>query len=679
MNKILLSISVLLLVSCGESTDETTTTNEAPSGPVIYDISGLDTTVDPADDFYLYCNGSWLANNPVPSTHGRWGNFNVVDERNKEILKQIMEDAAASGADKGTNSQLLGDYYTSILDMETRNSLGLEPIQKVLDRINTMADKSEIASMCLMLEAMGVQSVFGVEIDQDRDDNNKYMFRIWQDGLGLPSRDYYFDEDLLETRESYETHISTMFTMAGYEDGDNRAATIMDLETYLAGFSMDRTEMRDDEKIYNKFTLEELIAHSPSFDWEGWFLDAGLGDIDTIVLANPGFIGKLSTVIDNNSLEDWQTYFTWRLLSSTSGMLTAELEQEHFNFYSTVLWGVDEMDEDWKRAIETVGDDLGEITGAEFVKVAFDESAKAKCEAMVEHLREVFKERISNLEWMSDATKESALMKLESFTIKIGYPDEWTDHSGLDINPDTYLENYFNVSKFHWSNELAKIGSEVDWGEWHMDAHWVNAYYNPPMNEIVFPAGILQPPFFDPNAEDAVNYARMGAVIGHEFSHGFDDGGAAYDHTGRYANWWTDEDTTQFGMRTRKMLEQFNLYEPLPDLFVNGQLTLGENIADFAGLTVAYYAYMKSLEESGGGEVINGHTPAQRFFISFGQVWRTNYTDEALRNQVMTNPHSPGMYRVNGIVCNMPEFFEAFGVEEGDPMRQPADKIAVIW
>lgn len=678
MQKTLLLLPALLLVACG-SEENNTTENSTPTGPLTYDAAGMDTSISPAHDFYAYCNGTWSANNPVPGTKSRWGNFNIVDERNKEILKNIMETAADANAEKGTNTQLLGDYYTAILDMDTRNNLGLEPIQRELDRIAGMTSKDEIASLCLMFSAMGIQNLFGPEIDQDLLDNTKYMFRLWQDGLGLPDRDYYFDEDLMDIRDAYEEHIATMLGMAGFENPKLAAAKVMDIETYLAGISMNSTDSYDDTKIYNKYTLNELIAHSPSFDWNGWFLDAGLGEIDTIVLANPGFFGKLSNVIDNNSLEDWQSYFTFRLISSTASMLTTEFEQEDFNFYSGVLWGVEEMDEDWKRAIEIVGDDLGEITGAEFVKVAFDESAKQKCKEMVENLRIIFKERIEALDWMSESTKESALMKLEKFTIKIGYPDKWTDHSSLDINPDAYVQNYFNISIFDWTSELAKIGSPVDWDEWHMDAHWVNAYYNPPMNEIVFPAGILQPPFFDPNAEDAVNYARIGAVIGHEFSHGFDDGGAAYNHEGRYVNWWTDADTTQFGERTRKLLVQFNEYEPLPGLFVNGELTLGENIADFAGLTVAYYAYMRSLDENGGGEVINGFTPQQRFFISFGQVWRNNYTDEALRNQTMTNPHSPSMYRVNGIVCNMPEFFEAFNVQEGDPMRQPADKIAVIW
>lgn len=651
--------------------------------PGTIDFQDMDPSVDPKADFYHYANGAWVKNNPVPATENRWSNFNVLQDENNRKLKGILEDASKGNHPVGDHRQLIGDYYYTYMDSVKRNNDGINPIKADLAKIDAIKTKKELANYLAYQHNYGIPSFFGLGIDQDLKDINLNITYINQGGILLPNRDYYFKEDSssVQLRDKYVLHLTKMFGFLGYKaDAASKAAkNILSMETKLAKVSMGPVELRNIDAQYNKMTVAEFKKMIPSFDFTAYLKARELPGVNDLIVGQPEFFKGFEKLITEESLENIKDYLKIQFFEAAASKLTSEIDQEIFSFFSTTLRGTKMMKKRWERAITAVSwSSVGEALGHAFVDVYFKPESKKKVNEMVDNIMLVFRERLNTLEWMSPATKEKALEKLASFTRKLGYPDKWTDYSSLKISRESYFKNWMAASYFGVKKNTEKFGKAIDRSEWQMAPHIVNAYYNPPWNEIVFPAGIMQPPFFDINAEDAVNYARMGAVIGHEFLHGFDDQGAQFDASGKFVNWWTSEDSLKFSARTKKLVDHFNTFEPLPGVFVNGELTLGENIADVGGLTMAYYAYQHSMKGK-NPVVINGFSPEQRFFIAFAQVWKENHTEKSMKLQVFTNPHSPGQYRVIGPLSNMPEFFEAFDVNEGDPMRRPKDKISLIW
>ncbi len=661
----------------------TTETKPVPEiGAFGFDESGMDLSVKPGDDFFAYANGTWVKNNPVPSSETRWGSFNELQKNNNKALRAILEKAASEKNEKGSVEQLIGDYYFSLMDSNRRDKAGVEPIKKYLQKIDDLKFPDGIAHIVAELHNDGIPALFSFGVEQDLKDNSRNVIYTGQGGTGLPSKSYYTktDDDSKKIQQKYKDFIDGMF-MSVFEKEENMgwSQTVYKFELSLAEASMSRVELRNYFAQYNPMSVEELNKSTGKFHINAYMEMRGISGVDTLIVSQPEFMKNFQKLINDFGPNDWKRYLKWCVIRSSSGSLTTGLEQLAFNFYGKVLGGQKEMKPKWKSAIEEISQSaIDEALGHAFVNENFSPESKVKVNEMVDNIMAVYKERIDNLEWMSDETKAKAQEKLASFTRKLGFPDEWTDYSSLEITRNDYFQNKINMRRFQIAKNTKKLNAPIDRGEWAMAPHIVNAYYNPLLNEIVFPAGIMQPPFFDPKKEDAVNYARMGAVIGHELTHGFDDQGAQFTAQGEFKNWWTEKDQLQFAARTQKLVDQFNDYEALPGLNVNGRLTLGENIADFGGLTIAYYAYQKSLEGK-TKTTINGFTNEQRFFISFAQIWKTNYTDGAMKMQVNTNPHAPGRFRVLGPLSNMPEFFEAFDVKEGSPMRQSPDKISVIW
>jgi len=682
-------LASLFLSSCSnsEKTDssieESNDDVQVAGDTVTLDFTYLDTTTSPKVDFYQYANGTWLAENPIPDEESRWSSFNVLSDRNNEVLKGILEKAKANIGEEGSATYLIGNYYTSFTDTITRNEKGHQPIDGMLSEIQAISSPETLVQQIAKLHSLGVRNTFGLYVMQDAKQIELYRVHLYQSGLGLPSKDYYFNEDERTTgiREAYKVHIAKMFELSGFSENEAKknAAIAFDFEEGLAEVSLLPVEMRDPDKMYNPMTTEQLSELSPAYNWSQYLTERSIGAIDTLVIDQANYMTAIGNMAENVSLDNWKIYLQWRLINSFSGKLDMDMERENFAFFFTTMRGNKKMKPLWKRGINAVsGSAVGEALGQAYVEENFSKNAQKKVNEMVDNITLIFHERIEALDWMSDDTKEKAKEKLGGFTRKLGFPDEWEDFSSVKIAPDDYVGNSISSRTFKIEKNIAKLGTEIDKTEWGMYPQIINAYYNPSLNEIVFPAGIMQAPFFDEHYEDAVNYARMGAVIGHELTHGFDDQGAQYDATGKMQNWWTSEDSTKFSARTQKLIDQYSTFEVLEGVFVDGELTLGENIADLGGLTIAYHAYQRSLEGK-EKKVINGYTPEQRFFIAFGQVWKNNIRDGALVVRVKSDPHSPGKYRVNGTVSNMPEFFEAFDVQEGDPMRQSAEEIAKIW
>ena len=640
----------------------------------------MDLTVLPKDDFYHYANGTWMKNNPIPEEESRWSSFNVLADENTKTLHNILLEAMKEPGVKGSANQLIGDYYASFMDTNLRNKNNIEPITKYLELISSINDKEDLQEALVLFQNTGISNLFHLYVSQDKKNNELHRVHLYQGGLGLPNRDYYFKEDerSIGIREKYHELIELMFEKDNIDKKANKD-NVYSIEKELAEASKSPVELREVEKQYNPMTLDQLQTLCPSIQWNSFLNERGLKNVDTLIVGQPDFFIKMSELIQKVSLEDWKAYLRWNLIRSTAGLLSMDYSRMSFHFYSTVIRGTKKMKPLWKRGVRAVtSSEIGEALGQAFVEQNFSESAKGMVNTMVDNITLVFEDRINELDWMSDSTKLKANEKLASFARKLGFPDEWEDFSSVDISKDSYASNALNCWKFSVDKNISKFGKPIDRKKWSMFPQIVNAYYNPLLNEIVFPAGIMQPPFFSEQYEDAVNYARMGAVIGHELTHGFDDNGSKFSADGRMINWWTDDDKKKFDERTQKLIDQYNSFEVLENVFVNGKLTLGENIADLGGLTIAYYAYKKSLEGK-EQEIINGYTPEQRFFIAFAHVWKNNIRDNALVARIKSDSHSPGMYRVNGTLSNMPEFFEAFNIKEGDPMRQPKDKIARIW
>lgn len=667
------------MISCQTAEKETEETTMK-----YIDVANMDTTVRPQDDFFIYANGAWLDSNDIPASKSSWGSFNILAENNRKNLRKIVEEAANdSTAEEGSITDKVGDFYDSGMDSLKIEELGISPLQAHLDRIDAVNSKEELIDEAAYLRSETVGTMFGMWVGQDEKNPEAYILNFYQGGLGLPDRDYYFKTDERSTmiQEEYKMHIAKMLEFTGYDQAgaEEAAQNVYELEKTLAENSRKRQDLRDAENNYNKYLLSDFDSELSNFQLTKFLNSLGLNEVNEIVVGQPEFYTGLNNALATIPLEDWKNYLKWNAISEHAEFLNNAIAQEDFHFYSTILRGVPEMEPRWKRVMLTINGLMGEAVGQVYVKEYFPPEAKDVAMTMINDIQAAFKERIQTLDWMSEETKEKALVKLSTFVKKIGYPDKWTDYSSVEISADTYFQNVISASKFQQKENYEKLGKEIDRDEWFMSPPTVNAYYNPTMNEIVFPAGILAFPFFDFKADAAINYGGIGAVIGHELTHGFDDQGSKYDETGMLNNWWTDEDREKFDAKTQVLVDHYSNFTVLDTVHINGNLTLGENIADLGGLSIAYDALQKYYERNGRPEKIDGFTGNQRFFLSWAQVWRIKYTEDALMQRIMTDSHSPGMYRVNGVLSNMPEFYQAFNVEEGDKLYRPDEDRAKIW
>ena len=649
------------------------------------DPKSLDHKVKPGDDFFKYVNGIWMKNNPIPAAEARWGSFIILAENNTEMVRNILQTAADNKtATPGSNQQKIGDFWRIAMDTVKLEKDGTTPSTADMQAIDAVQTKDDLFRLIANFHIKGIGGFFGSYVSQDIKNNERNVVWFSQGGLGLPDRDYYLkqDEKSKKIRAEYINHLKAMYGLFGMSSdvATTSADAILKFETGLAENSLSRVENRNAEKRYNPRSLAELKATMPAINWDIYYDISGYKSkgIDTIIMAQPKYFEFLNKAIETESIDVLKTYMKWKLMSSISAYLNNDLGKQNFYFYGTVITGTKEQKPRWKRSVASANNLIGEIVAQEYVKVAFSAESKKRVNEMVDNLREAYRKRIENLDWMSDATKKKALEKLASFNRKLGYPDKWEDYSKLEIKNDSYLANYYRAETFgHWQM-IDKLGKPIDKTEWGMLPQTVNAYYSPVMNEIVFPAAIMQPPFFNAAADDAVNYGAIGAVIGHEFSHGFDDQGSKYDAKGNLNSWWTEEDKKKFEARTKVIVNQYSQFKVADSVFVNGELTQGENIADIAGLLVAYDAFQLSLKGK-ERKIIDGLTPEQRFFIGFAQVWRGHSRPEYVRNQVLTDPHSPQEFRVLGTLSNMPAFYKAFDVKPGQAMYRADSTRVKIW
>ncbi len=651
--------------------------------PPLIDPADFNTSVRPADDFFEYVNGGWIKKNPIPPDEAQWGSFTILRVRVEEQLKSILEDLDKKDDIRaGSAAQKVRDFYRTGMDMGARNRSRAEPLQELLALIERMASREDLPRVIGALHRAGALAGWSPFADQDQKQSDLMALYLYQGGLGLPDRDYYLAEDerSREIRENYSRYIVAMLALAGLDPkACGRAANaIMEIETRLARASRTRVALRDVHRQYNKKSPGELAALAPAFGWESYFRAAKFPMPGYVIVGQPEFFEEAGRLFAEAPLDDLKMYCSWHAVNSMANYLSEEFERLYFDFYARTFNGAKEMKAPWRRVLAAVNDLLDEALGRLYVERHFSPEAKQKISLLVDHLVAAYRARIGQLDWMAESTKKKALEKLGMFSRKLGYPDVWRDYQALEIGTDSYAANYLRAYAFEFDRQMRKIGKPVDRAEWLMPPQMVNAYYQPPMNEIVFPAAILQPPFFDPAADDAMNYGGIGSVIGHELTHGFDDQGALFNGKGNLENWWTKEDKERFDAKAAGLVKQFDAYEPLPGLRVQGKLTLGENIADLGGLSIAYDALMLALQEKSAGP-IGGFAPAQRFFINYAVSERNQMRDELLRLRVKVDPHSPSRYRVNGPASNMAEFHSAFGAKEGDGLwRKPEDRVK-IW
>jgi putative endopeptidase len=642
--------------------------------------ANLDKSCKPCDDFYQFAMGGWMKNNPIPADRPSWSTGAELQEKNLAALRQIAESSAAAKAASGSNEQKVGDFYASCMDTAAIESAGLKPTADTFAAIDAINDRNALLAQIAALHNQGIQAVFDFSSTQDFVDSTKVIGDADQGGLGLPDRDYYTrdDERSKSLRTDYVAHVAKMFQLLGdpAEKAAAESQTVMNIETALAKASMTNVQLRDPQAVYHKLSAAQLKELTPDWSWEAFFAAVGLPGLTETNIGQPDFFKEINRQLKATSLADWKIYLRWHALHSDAPTLTDAIVQENFNFYGKRLAGTAELQPRWKRCVQSVNRNIGEALGQVYVDKYFPPEAKARAKEMVLNLVSALRSDIPTLSWMTPETKKAATAKLEAFNIKIGYPDKWRDYSKLTIDRSSYLLNVRRASAFENTRELGKIGKPVDRNEWGMTPPTVNAYYNPTMNEIVFPAGILQPPFYDPKADDAINYGGMGAVIGHEISHGFDDQGSQFDPRGNLRDWWTGDDRKNFDERATCVEKQFDGYEVEPGLHQNGKLVLGESIGDLGGLAIAYAAYEKSLEGKPRPKELDGFTPEQRFFLGWAQVWGTNQRPEAARLQANTNPHPLARFRANGPLSDTAAFAAAFGCKKGDAMvREQACKI----
>ncbi len=640
----------------------------------------MDTSVAPGEDFFLYANGKWLETVTIPEDKASYGSFGILRDEAQEDVMDIIKTSAEGDFQAGTDEQKVGDLYNSYMNNEKRDALGVEPLLPEFAKINAIENKKELVEYFAYANRYNYGTPFSISQYVDFKDPNSYMILTWQGGLGLPDREYYFKEGEAseEIRTQYLAHIERMFGLAGLQNAKEQAKIVYDLETKLAEQHMKKEKTRDMVALYNKIPVNELSELMPRFDWQTMLSEAQLSDIDGLVVTQLDYMKALDGIIAETDLDTWKSFLRWGLINSTAGILSTEMDKANFEFYGKTLYGTEEQRPQWRRAVATVNAHLGEVIGKVYVKEHFAPEAKERMMELVQNLLRAYEISIKELDWMTEETKKEALDKLSKFTPKIGYPDKWRDYSALTIDESDLFGNTKRSADLQYQQMLDKQKGPVQKHEWAMNPQTVNAYYNPPMNEIVFPAAILQPPFFNMEADDAVNYGGIGAVIGHEIGHGFDDSGSTFDGDGVLRNWWTDHDKEEFKNRTKMLIDQYDGFQALEDLHVNGEFTLGENIGDLGGISIALKAYELSLEGK-EAPVIDGFTGRQRVFLGFAQIWANKYRDEALRNQIETDPHSPAHFRTNGPLPNVPEFYEAFEIKETDKMYLPPEKRVKIW
>ena len=666
-----------LLTACDDAGSGSVPATGSAAQPVLnFDAAELSTSIRPQDDFWGYVNANWIERTPIPADRSGYGSFHIVADRTENQIRDLVEELTASQADQ----QAVGALYASFLDAQRIDAAGLAPLLSLFDRVDAMQDTKDVARLMGEFAAFGVTGLIRFYHDNDAYDARRLIMYLWQGGLGLPNRDYYVADNpkLEETRHAYAAHIGRMFELAQWADGAAAAAAIVALETEIAHSHWDAVANRDRQKIYaNQFGFDDAAEVLGEFDLAAWWHALGAPNQAKLVLAQTSFFAGLGDLITRTPMSVWRSYARFHLLSAMAPLLSEPLAAENFAFFGATLRGQKAQAERWKRGVRLVNQHLGEPLGKAYVARHFPEHNKQEISALVENLRAAFAQSIQNLEWMGAATKAAALTKLEAFLPKLGYPDEWRDFGALRLAPDTLVDNVLTASRFNMDYELSLLEQPAERGRWTTNAQTVNAYYRPTHNSITFPAGILQAPFFVADGDPAGNYGAIGTIIGHEFSHGFDDQGRKFDGEGLLKNWWSPEDAAKYEKRAAVLVEQYNAFKPLPDKHVNGALTLGENIGDLAGVLMAYKAF--ELSGHADGPPVEGLTPRQRFFIGFAMAFRAKYREPYLREMLVSDPHSPSQYRVMGVLPNVPAFYEAFNVTPADAMYLAPEQRAKIW
>ncbi len=648
-----------------------------------FDTTELSPSIRPQDDFYHHAHKKWMDKNPIPKEESRWGSFTVLRYETEKQVRAIVEEVAAKKRlTAGSAEQMVRDLYRSGMDMERRNALGIKPLAALQHKIDSIKNQADLEHVIALLHRADVGVIWGAGVDQDMKDSESYALYLGQDGLGLPDRDYYLKDDVesKRVREAYRIHVEKLLKLTGLSPKEARSSrdTILRIETELAKASMSKEVMRDPDAIYHKFSLAKLKKLAPSIDWSAYLKRISADKAGYYLVMQPAFFERASGMLEEVSIADWKTYLSFHLVNDYAGALSDPFIKQSFSFYGTVLAGTKAMKPLWRRVLATVNGSLGEVLGKLYVERHFPPEAKKKMNLLVDDLFTAYEARIQSLDWMTPATKKKALLKLSSFNRKIGYPDRWRSYAGLEIRPDDYVGNILRTNEYEHKRYMRRLGKPMDRKEWLMYPQTVNAYYQPTMNDIAFPAAILQPPFFGFDFDDALNYGAIGAVIGHEITHGFDDEGSKFDSKGNLKSWWTAEDRKRFDAKAKKVEKQFDGYVVADGVKVNGKLTLGENIADLGGLSIAYDAYQLQLDRTGRHD-IDGFTPEQRFFIGFALFERENARPEFTKTQVLTDPHSPGVFRINGPVSNFEPFYASYGVKKGDKhFRAPKDR-EMVW
>jgi len=680
----LLGVCFCLLGACAKAPQDPDVTQTASTQKSGIDKSNFDLSVKPGDDFYHYVDGTWLKTTKIPAEKSSYSAFTKLADDVQLQLRGIVEEAQKK-TDRvaGSDEQKVGDMFASFMNEDLANSKGVTPLQPLFDKIDAVKSRDQLPTVLAELGRAGVSTPIGGFINQDAKNPEAYILYLWQDGLGLPERDYYLDKDnpkFREIRAKYLLYMGNMLKVLGVENPSKMVSQIMGFETALAQVSWTPVDNRDDDKTYNKRELATINSATPDFDLKTFLEVTGIHDSDAVIVSQPSYFEGMAKIIANTDLPTIKAYLKWQTLNAYAAYLSKDIVDANFNFYGKTLSGAQELKPRWKRGVDVVEQSLGEVLGRIYVQRYFPEDAKARMEVLIHNLLDTYRVSIKNLTWMGDETKTKALEKLDKFNVKVGYPNKWKDYSALTVDAGDLVGNVERSREVEHNREMAKLGKPVDKDEWFMTPQTINAYYNPVANEIVFPAAILQPPFFDRDADDAVNYGAIGAVIGHEIGHGFDDQGSKYNGDGKMENWWTDSDRKNFMARTKALSEQYSHYCPLGagQPCVNGDLTIGENIGDLGGLSISYKAYKSTLAGK-EAPVLDGFTGDQRVFIGWAQAWRTLMRDELLLTRIKTDPHSPPEYRVNGVVRNIPEWYDAFDVKEGDALYLPPDQRVKIW
>lgn len=682
---ILSTVSIAILIACNPPVEKKAA-REMPPG---LDVEMMGKGVDPKEDFYRFANGTWLDETEIPDDQGSWGGFGELNKKNNKLVLEILEGASDNPAfADGSDERKAVDFFSVGMDSSLAENVGVKAIEKWMERIDGVQNTNELQALLAEMHRTNYGGFHGVAAFGNLMNSEMNALYVVAGGLGLPNRDYYTktDEKSLEIREKYINHVAKMLDLSNVGGNSSEMANqIMEIENRLALASLTPIEARNIPALYNPMTVSGIQEIASNINWESYLRNVGLdpNKVDTLIVMQPKFVTEVSNILSEVPLDNIKSYLKWNVVNQAANFLNNEVVQTNFDFYGTVISGTKEMQPRWERVLNATNSVIGEAIGKVYVAETFPPEAKASAEEMVGNLMKAFDKRIRDLEWMSDETKEKALKKLNTLTVKIGYTNKWTDYSSLEVESSgeyySYLANMENAWRWQFDDNMSDVGEPVDKEEWGMNPQTVNAYFNPLNNEIVFPAAILQPPFYNYTADAAMNYGGMGAVIGHEISHGFDDQGSRFDSEGNMVNWWTDEDKQMFEERTTKLVEQFDAYEVLDSVNVQGKLTLGENIGDLGGLNAAYDALQIYLEENGRPDLIDGFTPEQRLFISWATIWRTKSRDESLRTQVLTDPHSPGMIRAIGPLTNMETFYQAFDITEGDELWRPEEERVKIW